>query len=108
MNRTRIFYSKNIDQIVANDDDMATFVDDALQRHAFNDWGNVVPADKQKNDLAVYTGEQLFSLYHLPVKYKDNSFGKLGEREISIMIISEPTNKKGIREKIKVMFPTEY
>jgi len=108
MNCTRIFYSKNINHLVLKDEDMANFVDDALQRHAFNDWGNVVPADKQKNDLAVYTGDRFFSLYHLPIKYKDNSFGKLGERELSIMVISDPTNKKGVREKISVLFPSEY
>ena len=37
-----------------------------LDRHASGDWGDVRSEDRAASDLAVLTGERLFSSYRLP------------------------------------------
>ena len=38
-------------------------IDDALGRHARGDWGDLCPADRRQNELALREGERLFSTY---------------------------------------------
>ena len=41
-----------------------------LDRHTIGDWGDISEADKQANNEAVKTGEQLLSAYFLPDETK--------------------------------------
>lgn len=39
-------------------------VSDALRRHSRGDWGDITPADRDENALAMREGFRLFSVYH--------------------------------------------
>ena len=39
-------------------------ITEALGRHLRGDWGDVSGADRQRNNVAVRTGERLFSVFH--------------------------------------------
>jgi len=108
MTESKILFTRSVNNAVADNSTMAKFVVKSLKRHAQKDWGDLDDDDKEMNDLAIDSGDRIFSAYNLPKKFKKNAFGSFGQTEQKIWVISDPANQQGKREVTTVLFPSEY
>lgn len=63
VNLGRVYLSRGVNELVAEDLRFAAFVIHCLRRHAAADWGNVGCEDAAENNRALEQGERLLSSY---------------------------------------------
>lgn len=95
-NLGRIVLTKTVDAKMKSDPAFQRFVTLSLGKHIRNNWGNVSPEDRQRNDEAVNDGGRIHSVYYRPGMKKD-------EPERAIWIITEAD-----RSATTIIFPDEY
>lgn len=59
----KIYLSREVNDMVAANEDFAKFVHKSLARHLGGDWGEMEEEDKQTNEEALLAGLRLFSAY---------------------------------------------
>jgi len=89
-NLGRLYLTRGVNDLVAENLEFAKFVMDSLKRHASGDWGDLCEEDKRENEYALGKYLRLFSSY----TYDDSR---------RIWIITEAD-----RSSTTVLFPDEY
>lgn len=92
----RVLATSGIDQEMKETEEFMEFCNRSLARHYYMDWGDLCDEDKKRNDIAVKTGERLFSSYNIP-KYLCIGYAD------KIWIIMEAD-----RSATTILFPHEY
>jgi hypothetical protein len=90
INIGRLFMTRGVNDLVAEDEAFAKFVMSSLTRHRRGDWGNLTDEDKQENKLSLKAGYRLLSAYE-------------SEGLPKIWIITEAD-----RSATTILFPDEY
>ena len=86
----QIYWTRGVNDRVADDEKFAKFVLESLKRHTAGDWGDLCKKDNQENELALKEGFRLFSAYE-----------KVGLPKIWIITEAD-------RSATTVLFPDEY
>jgi hypothetical protein len=87
----KLYFTRGVNDRVADDEAFAKFVLESLRRHARGDWGDLCQQDKEENNSSLDKNLRLFSSYVDP---------DTGEK---IWIITEAD-----RSATTVLLPTEY
>ena len=82
--------TRGVNDLMAENEDFARFVQESLNRHVKGDWGNLGDEDKQENELSIKEGFRILSAYEVKVLPK-------------IWIITEAD-----RSATTILFPDEY
>jgi len=62
-NLGRLFWSRGVNEEIANNGEFSKFVLDSIRRHARGDWGDMCQEDKNENELALGKYLRIFSAY---------------------------------------------
>ncbi|MDD3662150.1 MAG: hypothetical protein PHG63_03735 [Candidatus Dojkabacteria bacterium] len=89
-NLGRLYLTRGVNDLVAENLEFAKFVNDSLRRHANGDWGEMCREDRAENQQALVDGTRLLSVYQTAGKPK-------------IWIITEAD-----RSATTALFPDEY
>jgi hypothetical protein len=89
-NLGRLYLTRGVNDLIAENLEFAKFVNESLRRHSIGDWGNMCHEDRSANEQALVEGSRLFSVYD-----------KAGHQKI--WVISEAD-----RSSTTVLFPEEY
>ncbi len=87
--------TRGVFDLMCQDADFARFIQESLNRHVKEDWGDVDAEDKLANDQSLKEGTRLLSAYN------DDRFPKHGIS--TIWIITEAD-----RSATTILFPDEY
>jgi hypothetical protein len=87
----KLYFTRGVNDRVADDEAFAKFVLESLRRHARGDWGDLCQQDKEENNFSLDKNLRLFSSY---LDSKTNE---------KIWIITEAD-----RSATTVLFPEEY
>lgn len=90
-NSGQLFFSRGINDKIADDAEFARFIIRSLRRHLHGDWGDLCDEDKTENEFSLDKYLRLFSAY------VDDATGK------KIWIITEAD-----RRATTILFPREY
>ena len=85
----------SIQSLMLSDLSFHTFIYTSLMRHEAGDWGEIDTDDHESNEMALVTGQRIFSIYECS---EAHSF--LGDR---IWVITEAD-----RSSTTVLWPSEY
>jgi hypothetical protein len=85
----RLVMTRGINNMVAEDENFAKFVNNSLQRHKKGDWGDLEKEDNDENELSLKKGFRILSAYNY--------------QQIKIWIITEAD-----RSSTTILFPEEY
>lgn len=88
-------FTAEIADTCKEDDLFYKFIQYALHRHQSGDWGDLSPEDNECNEIAVLTGQRIFSSYLLPEELQCYAE--------KIFIITEAD-----RSVTTVLFPSDY
>ena len=90
INLGRLFMTRGVNDLVADDEAFAKFVMSSLTRHQWGDWGELTDEDKKENDLSLKAGFRVLSAYEAKGLPK-------------VWIITEAD-----RSATTILFPDEY
>lgn len=98
----QLIFTSALNDAVADDEEIAIHVLDALRRFKAKDWGEVSEEDCGLNEMSLEDGSRLFAIYDLP-KHVQSKY-----RDESIWIILDAKDDDGNRQACTVLWPSDY
>lgn len=89
-NLGRLFFSRGVNDLIAENTEFSKFIMKSLNRYRNKDWGEMCKEDWEENDFAVENGHRIFASY-------------IQEGLPKIWIITEADRSATI-----ILFPDEY